>query len=143
MSQIRQKPISIERRLKSWNIEYNFKCNQPYLSRTLNLSCGSNSLNSASANVINPLPVVYTAGTITVFRTRTTVSVYTTTMVLGWSVAFSGFSVLQRILSSTSSIRPNLPDYKYRSVVHTGFTVAMFLNIKRSDRLFKVVELSM
>ena len=31
-----------ERRLKSWKIEYNFKWNQPYLSR------GSNSLNSAS-----------------------------------------------------------------------------------------------
>ena len=29
---IRQKPVSIERRLKSWNIEYNFKGNQPYLS---------------------------------------------------------------------------------------------------------------
>ena len=41
-SKIRQKPVSIERRLKSWNIEYDFKWNQPYLRR------GSNSLNSAS-----------------------------------------------------------------------------------------------
>ena len=30
-----QKPVSIERRLKSWNIEYNFKWNQPYLSRRI------------------------------------------------------------------------------------------------------------
>ena len=29
---LRQKPVSIKRRLKSWNIEYNFKWNQPYLS---------------------------------------------------------------------------------------------------------------
>ena len=36
------KPVSIERQLKSWKIEYNFKWNQPYLIR------GSNSLNSAS-----------------------------------------------------------------------------------------------
>jgi len=35
------------RRLISWNIEYNFKWNQPYLSRGLNLSRSSNSLNSA------------------------------------------------------------------------------------------------
>ena len=35
------KPVSIERPLKSWNIEYNFKWNQPYLSG------GSNSLNPA------------------------------------------------------------------------------------------------
>jgi len=27
-----KKPVSIEPRLKSWNIEYNFKWNQPYLS---------------------------------------------------------------------------------------------------------------
>ena len=33
---------------KSWNIEYNFKWNQPYLSRISNLSRGSSSLNSAS-----------------------------------------------------------------------------------------------
>ena len=33
-----QKPVSFERRLKSWNIEYNFKWNQPYLSRVSNLS---------------------------------------------------------------------------------------------------------
>ena len=38
----------IERRLKSWKIEYNFKWNQPYLSHSLNLSRGLNSLNSAS-----------------------------------------------------------------------------------------------
>ena len=31
-----QKPVIIERRLKSWKIEYNFKWNQPYLSRGLN-----------------------------------------------------------------------------------------------------------
>ena len=37
-----QKPVSIERRLKSWKIVYNFKWNEPYLSR------GSNSLNSVS-----------------------------------------------------------------------------------------------
>ena len=42
-SQIRQKPISIERRLKSWNNKYNFKWNQPYLSCVSNLSPGSNS----------------------------------------------------------------------------------------------------
>ena len=47
-AQIRQKPVSIEHRLKSWNIEYNFKWNQPYLSRVSNLSRSSNSLNSAS-----------------------------------------------------------------------------------------------
>ena len=35
------------RRLKSWKILYNFKWNQPYFSRGLNLSRGSNSLNSA------------------------------------------------------------------------------------------------
>ena len=33
-----QKPVSFERRLRSWNIEYNFKWNQPYLSRVSNLS---------------------------------------------------------------------------------------------------------
>ena len=43
MSQIRQKPVSIERRLKSRNNEYDLKWNQPYLSRGLNLK----SLNSA------------------------------------------------------------------------------------------------
>ena len=42
----RQKLVSIERRHKSWNIEYNFKWNQPYLSHVLNLSRRSNSLNS-------------------------------------------------------------------------------------------------
>ena len=36
------KPVSFERQLKSWKIEYNSKWNQSYLSR------GSNSLNSAS-----------------------------------------------------------------------------------------------
>ena len=35
-------------RLKSWNIWYNFKLNQPYLSRGLNLNRRSNSLNSAT-----------------------------------------------------------------------------------------------
>ena len=42
------KPVSIKHRLKSWNIEYNFKWNQLYLGRGLNLSRRSNSLNSAS-----------------------------------------------------------------------------------------------
>ena len=42
------KPVSIEGRLKSWNIKYNFKWNQPYLSRVSNLSRDTNSLNSAS-----------------------------------------------------------------------------------------------
>jgi len=37
-----RKPVSIERRLESWNVEYDFKRKQPYLSR------GSNSLISAS-----------------------------------------------------------------------------------------------
>ena len=36
------KPVSIERQLKSSNIEYNLKWNQPYRSRDLNLSRGSN-----------------------------------------------------------------------------------------------------
>ena len=45
---ILQKQVSIERRLKSWKIEYNFKWSQPYLSRSLNLNRDSNSLNSAS-----------------------------------------------------------------------------------------------
>ena len=43
-----QKPVSIERQLKSWKIEYNFKGNQPNLSPGLNLSRGLNSLNPAS-----------------------------------------------------------------------------------------------
>ena len=43
-----KKLVSIERWLKSRKIEYNFKKNQPYLSRGLNLSHDSNSLNSAS-----------------------------------------------------------------------------------------------
>ena len=59
MSQIHQNPVSIERRLKSWNIEYNFKWNHPYLSRVSNLSRGLNSLNSASRIVTRHL-VVYT-----------------------------------------------------------------------------------
>ena len=41
------KTVSIERRLKSWNIEYNFKWNQPVLIRVSNLSRDLNSLNSA------------------------------------------------------------------------------------------------
>ena len=40
----------MERRLKSWKIEFNLKRNQPYLSRGLNSSRSSNSLNSASEN---------------------------------------------------------------------------------------------
>ena len=43
-----KKPVLIERRLKYWKIEYNFMWNQPYLSRGLILSRGSNSMNSAS-----------------------------------------------------------------------------------------------
>ena len=35
-------------RLKSWNIKYNFRWNQPYLSHVSNLSLGSNSLTLAS-----------------------------------------------------------------------------------------------
>ena len=44
-----------KRRLKSWNIRYNFKWNQPYLSRGLNLNRRTNSLNSATdlINLIN------------------------------------------------------------------------------------------
>ena len=37
-----------EPRFKSWNIWYNFKWNQPYLSRGLNLNRRANSLNSAT-----------------------------------------------------------------------------------------------
>jgi len=48
VSQIQQKPVSIERRPKSCKIEYNFKWKQPYLCRVSNLSQSSNSLNSAS-----------------------------------------------------------------------------------------------
>ena len=43
----RLKPVSNERRLKSWNIEYNFKWNQPNLSR------GPNFLSSASDIIIH------------------------------------------------------------------------------------------
>ena len=43
-----QNPVSTARRLKSWNIEHNFKWNQPCLSHVSNLSRGLNSLNSAS-----------------------------------------------------------------------------------------------
>ena len=39
---------SAKTRLKSWNIWYNFKWNQPYLNRCLNLNRRSNSLNSAT-----------------------------------------------------------------------------------------------
>ena len=46
-----KKPVSIEWRLKSWRNEYDFKWNQPYLSRSLDLSRGSNSLNSASGHM--------------------------------------------------------------------------------------------
>ena len=46
-----QNLISIERRLKSWNIEYNFKWNQPCLSRVSNLSRGLNSLNLVSVRI--------------------------------------------------------------------------------------------
>ena len=42
------KPILIERRSKSWNIEYNFYSKQQYLSRVSNLSYGAYSLISAS-----------------------------------------------------------------------------------------------
>ena len=43
-----KKTVSIERRVKSWNIKYNFEWNHPYLSRVSNLSRGLNSLNSTS-----------------------------------------------------------------------------------------------
>ena len=47
-SQIRQKSGWIERRLWSWNMGYNFKRNQPYLSLVSNLNRGSNGLNCVS-----------------------------------------------------------------------------------------------
>ena len=55
-TQNRQRPVSIERRLKSWNIKYNFKWNQPYLSRV------SNSLNSASVLPIQIVIVLISFG---------------------------------------------------------------------------------
>ena len=58
-SQIPPKPVSIERRLKSLNIEYDFKWNQTYLSRSLNLRRGSNSFNSASV-LLNYVHCLYT-----------------------------------------------------------------------------------
>ena len=42
---------SAKTRLKSWNIWYNFKWNQPYLSRGLNLNRRSNSFDSATDDV--------------------------------------------------------------------------------------------
>ena len=42
----------MKRRLKSLNIWYNFKWNQPYLNRGLNLNRRSNSLNSATDYII-------------------------------------------------------------------------------------------
>ena len=42
-SQIPQKPVLIDCRLKSWKTLYKFKWNEPYLSRGLNLNRGSNS----------------------------------------------------------------------------------------------------
>ena len=48
VSNSQKNPVSIERLLKSWNIGYNFKWNQTYLSRRLNLSRGSNTLNLVS-----------------------------------------------------------------------------------------------
>ena len=39
---------SAKTRFKSWNIWYNFKWNQPYLNRGINLNRRSNSLNSAT-----------------------------------------------------------------------------------------------
>ena len=47
-AKIRQNPVLMKRRLKSWNIWYNLKWNQPYLNRGLNLNRRSNSLNSAT-----------------------------------------------------------------------------------------------
>ena len=47
VSNPQKKQVLIERRLKSFNIEYNFKWNQPYLSR------GSNSLNSAYGKALS------------------------------------------------------------------------------------------
>ena len=42
---------SAKTRVKSWNIWYNFKWNQPYLSRGLNLNRRSNSFDSATDDV--------------------------------------------------------------------------------------------
>ena len=50
-----QKPVPIERRLKSRSSEYNFEWNQPCLTRASNLRRASNSLNSASALVSSNL----------------------------------------------------------------------------------------
>ena len=43
----------MKRWLKSWNIWYNFKWNQPYLNRGLNLNRHLNSLNSATVCLSN------------------------------------------------------------------------------------------
>ena len=50
---VNKNPVLIERRLQSWNVKYNFKWNQPYLSRVSNISSGSNCLSSASALIIH------------------------------------------------------------------------------------------
>ena len=59
-SKIRQKLVSIEYLLKSWNIEYIFKWNQIYLSGGLNLSRRPNSLNSASGWLISNFIELFT-----------------------------------------------------------------------------------
>ena len=46
---------SAKTRFKSWNIWYNFKWNQPYLSRGLNLNRRSNSLISATGLIVSVL----------------------------------------------------------------------------------------
>ena len=43
---------SAKTRFKSWNIWYNFKLNQPYLNRGLNLNRRLNSLNSANGSTV-------------------------------------------------------------------------------------------
>ena len=52
-----KKLVSIERRLKSWKIEYKFKRNQPNLSRGWNLNRDLNSLNSVLDSLIYPSQV--------------------------------------------------------------------------------------
>ncbi len=46
------KKVSIEGRLKSWNMKFNFKWNPSYLSRLSNLSCGSNFIIGPQSNKI-------------------------------------------------------------------------------------------
>jgi len=63
LSRVSNQSVSIERWLESWNIEYNFKWNQPYLSRVSKLSRGSNSLNSASGIKCHSLVKILSSST--------------------------------------------------------------------------------